>query len=401
MGALTPIGCTHRDFWAAARRGECGVKPITSYDASKQSVKLAAETRFDPEQFVPASEARKMDRFTLLAVIAAREALRDSGVTPENTDTTRAGVLIASGIGGLNTITREHTRGEERGYDRVSPFFIPMAIVNMAAGRVAIDSGFRGQCSGVVTACEGGTRALGEGLRAIRHGYADVMLCGGAESCVSPLAVGGFTSMKAMHEGTDPSRASIPFDRERRGFVLGEGAGMLMLEELGHAKARGARIYAELVGYGDSCDAYHITAPDPSADGAARAIENALRDAELSPRDIGYINAHGTSTQLNDKCEAIAIRRVFGESPRVPVSSTKSMTGHLLGAAGAVEAIVCVYAVREGFLPPNINLRERDPECDLNIVTGEGLRADVKYALSDSFGFGGHNGAIVVAGYKE
>lgn len=401
MGALTPIGYTHTDFWAAAKRGDCGIAPITAYDASKQAVRLAAEVRLDTEAFVPEREARKMDRFTLLAVIAAREAVSDSGITSDNTDTARAGVVIASGIGGLGTITREHTRGEERGYDRVSPFFIPMAIANMAAGRVAIESGFRGPCSCVVTACEGGTRAIGEGLRAIRHGYADVMLCGGAESCVTPLAIGGFTSMKAMHEGHDPARASIPFDRERSGFVLGEGAGMLMLEELGHAKARRARIYAELIGYGDSCDAYHITAPDPSADGAASAIENALRDAGLSPSDIGYINAHGTSTQLNDRCEAIAIRRVFGDAARVPVSSTKSMTGHLLGAAGSVEAIVCVNAAREGFLPPNINLRERGEECDLNIVTGAGRSADIKYALSDSFGFGGHNGAVIVARHDE
>jgi 3-oxoacyl-[acyl-carrier-protein] synthase II len=401
MGALTPIGYTHTDFWAAVRRGECGVKPITSYDTAKQAVKLAAEVRFDTETLVPERDARKMDRFTLLAVIAAREALADSGIGAGNTDLTRAGVLIASGIGGLTTIAREHARGEERGYDRVSPFFIPMSIANMAAGRVAIESGFLGSCSCVVTACSGGTHAVGEGMRAIRHGYADVMLCGGAEACVSPLAVGGFTSMKALYEGCDPARASIPFDKERRGFVLGEGAGMLMLEELSHAKARGARIYAELVGFGDSCDAYHITAPDPSADGAARALANAICDAGLTPADIGYINAHGTSTPLNDKCETLAIHRVFGEETQIPVSSTKSMTGHLLGAAGAVEAIVCVNAVREGFLPPNINLREPDPECRLNIITEPGENAGVKYALSDSLGFGGHNGAVVFARYDE
>jgi 3-oxoacyl-[acyl-carrier-protein] synthase II len=401
MGALTPIGSTHTDFWEAARRGECGVAPITSYDTSAQKVTLAAEVRIDTETVVPPAEARKMDRFTLLAVIAAREALRDSGITSDNTDLTRAGVLIASGIGGLTTITREHTRGEERGYDRVSPFFIPMSIANMAAGRVAIESGFLGSCSCVVTACAGGANAIGEGARMIRHGYTDVMLCGGAEACVSPLAVGGFTSMKALHEGSDPARASIPFDKNRSGFVLGEGAGMLMLEDYNHAIARGAVIYAELAGFGDSCDAYHITAPDPSADGAVRAIENAIRDAGLSPADIGYINAHGTSTPLNDKCEALAIRRVFGEGCAVPVSSTKSMTGHRLGAAGAVEAIICVNAVREGYIPPNINLVERDPECDLNIITATGKTTDIKYALSNSLGFGGHNAALIIARYDK
>ncbi|GHU93397.1 3-oxoacyl-[acyl-carrier-protein] synthase 2 [Clostridia bacterium] len=399
MGALTPIGNTLGDFWAAVRQGDCGIAPITAYDASSQTVKLAAEVRADIDAFIPPNEARKMDRFTALAVIAAREALAHSGINAENTDPERAGVLISSGIGGLATTAQETLRGEKRGYDRVSPFFIPMTIPNMAAGRVAIEAGFLGSCSCVVTACAGGTHAVGEGMRAIRHGYADVMLCGGAEACVIPLAVGGFTSMKALHEGTDKLRASIPFDRERSGFVLGEGAGMLILEELGHARSRGAEIYAEVTGFGDSCDAYHITAPEPSGRGAVLAMERAVRDAGLKPSAIGYINAHGTSTPLNDKGEALAINKVFGEGTMIPVSSTKSMTGHLLGAAGAIEAIVCAFAVREGFFPANINLRDPDPECALNIVT-EGRGAPVCHALSNSLGFGGHNATLIISRYE-
>ncbi|GHV36979.1 3-oxoacyl-[acyl-carrier-protein] synthase 2 [Clostridia bacterium] len=400
IGALTPIGNTASDFWAAARRGDCGIAPITAYDASERVVKLAAEVDIDLEAFIPANEARKMDRFTALGVIAAREALKDSGINAENTDLSRAGVLISSGIGGLATTANETLKGDRRGYDRVSPFFIPMTIPNMAAGRVAIEAGFRGSCSCVVTACAGGTHAVGEGMRAIRHGYADVMLCGGAEACVIPLAIGGFTSMKALHEGSDKSRASIPFDRERSGFVLGEGAGMLVLEELEHAKARGAALCAEVTGFGDSCDAYHVTAPEPTGRGAALAMANALRDAGLNPRDIDYINAHGTSTPLNDKCEARAINDVFGEGTTVPVSSTKAMTGHLLGAAGAVEAIVCAFAVRDGFLPANINLRELDAECNLNVLTA-GLETPARHALSNSLGFGGHNATLIISRYGE
>jgi 3-oxoacyl-[acyl-carrier-protein] synthase II len=401
MGAVTPIGNTRDEFWTAVRRGTCGVAEITAYDAANQTVKLAAEVKIDIEAHIPANTARKMDRFTQLAVIAAREALADSGVSAENTDMTRAGVVVSSGIGGLATIEREHSRGLERGFDRVSPFFIPMVITNMAAGRVAIEAGFQGSCSCVVTACAGGSHAVGESLRAIRHGYADVMLCGGAESCVTPLAVGGFTSMKALHEGTDPNRASIPFDRARTGFVLGEGAGILILEEVEHAKRRGAQIYAEVLGFGESCDAYHITAPEPEGRGAALAIRNAIADASLTPAEIDYINAHGTSTQLNDRGETLAIRAVFGENGRAAVSSTKSMTGHLLGAAGAVEAIVCALAVRDGYIPATVNIQNQDPECALNLVANTGRAELIRYALSNSLGFGGHNAALVIARFLE
>ena len=399
MGALTPIGNTHTEFRAAIRRGDCGIAPITAYDTENQAVKIAAEVKVNLDEYIPSNEARKMDRFTILAVIAAREALADSGISAENTDLDRAGVLVSSGIGGLSTTVTEHLRGEKRGFDRVSPFYIPMTIPNMAAGRVAIEAGFRGSCSCVVTACAGGAHAVGEAMRSVRHGYTDVMLCGGAEACVIPLAVGGFTSMQALHTGTNPSRASIPFDEARSGFVLGEGAGMLVLEELEHATARGATIYAELSGFGESCDAYHITAPHPEGSGAVLAMRNAINDAGLKPHDIGYINAHGTSTPLNDRGESIAINAVFGEDSLVPVSSTKAMTGHLLGAAGAVEAIVCAYAVRDGFLPANINLTRQDPECRVKLVTGSGDNAEIKHALSNSLGFGGHNATLVISHY--
>ena len=400
MGAVTPIGNSRADFWAAVRRGDCGIAPITAYDTEKQAVKLAAEVKIDLTEHIAPHELRKMDRFTALAVVAAREALRDSGISAENTNLDRAGVQISSGIGGLATTVAEHERAQKRGFDRVSPFFIPMTIPNMAAGYVAIDAGFRGSCSCVVTACAGGTHAVGEGMRAVRHGYADVMLVGGAEACVIPLAMGGFTSMQALHVGENAARASIPFDKERSGFVLGEGAGMLMLEELEHALARGATIYAEVTGFGDSCDAHHITAPEPTGRGAVLAMENAIRDAGLAPSDIGYINAHGTSTPLNDKGEALAINTVFGASPSVPVSSTKAMTGHLLGAAGAVEAIVCACAVRESYIPPNINLGEQDSECAVNVVRG-GIDAPIRHAMSNSLGFGGHNATIIISRYER
>jgi 3-oxoacyl-[acyl-carrier-protein] synthase II len=399
LGAVTPLGNDVTSFWQSIRAGRCGITPISAYDATDQAAKLAAEVHIEPGEYVSAAEARKMDRFTLLALIAAREALRDSGISAENTNLERADVLVASGIGGLATTVREHLRAQERGWDRVSPFYIPTTIPNMAAGRIAIDSGFRGDSSCVVTACASSSHALGEAMRHIRHGYADVVLAGGAEACVIPLAMGGFTSMQALHTGSDPARASIPFDLERSGFVLGEGAGIVALESLEHALARGARIYAELSGFGATCDAYHMTAPDPEGTGAARAMRLALADAGITTSDVGYINAHGTSTPLNDKGETLAVHAVFGAGCTVPCSSTKSMTGHLLGAAGAVEGIVCALAVSEGFLPPTINYRVPDPECDLDVVPGTGRNAEVRHALSNSLGFGGHNASLVVSEY--
>ena len=397
-GAITPIGHTAAESWQAVRGGVCGVAPISAFDAADMKVKLAAEVKdYAPEAFLDKKEAKHMDRFTQFAVIAAREALRDAGFSAENADPDRCGVIVSSGIGGLQDTEEQHDRGRERGFDRVSPFYIPMAICNMAAGRVAIEAGFRGMCSCPVTACAGGTYAVGDAFHYIRDGYADAMLCGGSESAVTPLAIGGFTSMKALTAAEDPNRASIPFDAERSGFVLGEGAAVLLLEELGHAKARGAKIYAEVVGYGATCDAYHMTAPLPDGSGGAKAMAMALRDADARPEDVDYINAHGTSTHLNDAGETAAVKAVFGpHAAKLAVSSTKSMTGHMLGAAGAVEAMFCAFALRDGFIPATINYQVPDPECDLDVVPNVGREAPLRYALSNSLGFGGHNGSILL-----
>ena len=397
-GAITPIGHTAAESWQAVRGGVCGVAPISAFDAADMKVKLAAEVKdYAPEAFLDKKEAKHMDRFTQFAVIAAREALRDAGFSAENADPDRCGVIVSSGIGGLQDTEEQHDRGRERGFDRVSPFYIPMAICNMAAGRVAIEAGFRGMCSCPVTACAGGTYAVGDAFHYIRDGYADAMLCGGSESAVTPLAVGGFTSMKALTAAEDPNRASIPFDAERSGFVLGEGAAVLLLEELEHAKARGAKIYAEVVGYGATCDAYHMTAPLPDGSGGAKAMAMALRDADARPEDVDYINAHGTSTHLNDAGETAAVKAVFGpHAAKLAVSSTKSMTGHMLGAAGAVEAMFCAFALRDGFIPATINYQVPDPECDLDVVPNVGREAPLRYALSNSLGFGGHNGSILL-----
>lgn len=399
MGAVTPLGNEVASFWRNIRDGVNGIGPIRAFDTANHRAKLAAETDVDLKSHLPAAELRKMDRFTALGMVAAAEALADSGLDTEAVDLDHCGVLVSSGIGGLSTIEREHEKGMAKGFDRVSPFFIPMVIPNMAAGRIAIASGFRAHCSATVTACAGGSDAIGEAMRMIRHGYVDVMLCGGAEACVTPLAIGGFTSMQALTDATDPDRASIPFDSDRSGFVMGEGAGMLLIEDLEHAKARGARIYAEVRGYGSTCDAYHITAPEPTCQGGAKAMELALKDAKLSADDIDYINAHGTSTPLNDRGEAEAVNRVF-HARAVPISSTKSMTGHLLGAAGAIEAIICALAAKEKFLPPNINYRHPDPDCALAVIANEGREGEVRHAMSNSLGFGGHNASLIISAYR-
>ena len=397
LGAVTPLGLTAPESWRAAREGVCGIGPITQFDPAGMKVKLAAEVKgFDPEALFGKPETKRMGRFTQFALAAAREALADSGFQAEEREAGRCGVIVSSGIGGIGITEEEHDRGLARGWDRVSPFFIPTGICNMAAGRVAIDAGFRGMCSCPVTACAGGTNAVGDAFHYIRDGYAEVMLCGGSEAALTPLAVGGFTSMKALSQTEDPSRASIPFDAERSGFVMGEGAGVLLLEELDHALARGARIYAEVSGYGATCDAYHMTAPRPDGSGGAEAMAIALADAGVRPEDVDYINAHGTSTHLNDAGETAAVKTVFGEHARaLAVSSTKSMTGHMLGAAGAVEAIFTALALRDGFIPATINYRTPDPECDLDVVPNQGRAADIRCALSNSLGFGGHNGSLL------
>lgn len=403
MGAVTPIGHTAPQSWQAAKEGACGIAPITLFDTSGHKVKIAGEVKgLDISAHIDKKESRKMDRFTQLAVIAAKEALSDSGLNMETEDPYRCSVVVSSGIGGLGTIETEHTRGEQKGFDRVSPFFVPMSITNMAAGHIAIATGMKGMCSCVVTACAGGSNAIGDSLRQIRDGYADVVLCGGAEASITPFGIGGFTSMKALCETNDPTRASIPFDRERSGFVMGEGAGILILEEYEHARARGAHIYGEMAGYGAACDAYHITAPDPQGEGAAAAMTMALADAGISPADVGYVNAHGTSTPMNDRCETMALKKAFGShAQNLMVSSTKSMTGHLLGASGAVEAVFTVMALKDGFVPATIHYREKDEECDLDIVPNQGRKAALRYAMSNSLGFGGHNASLVFKRWEE
>ena len=398
LGAVTPIGLTAPESWQAVRDGVCGVGPITQFDPAGMKVQLAAEVKgFDPLVCMTRPESKHMERFTQFAVCAAREALADAGFDAAQADPDRCGVTISSGIGGIGLTEREHDKGLEKGWDRVSPFYIPMGICNIAAGQVAISTGFQGMCTCPVTACAGGTYAVGDAFHYIRDGYADAMLCGGTEAAVTPLAIGGFTSMRALTQTEDPCRASIPFDKERSGFVLGEGAAVLLLEELEHAQARGAKIYAEIVGYGATCDAYHMTAPRPDGSGGAKAMALALVDGGIRPEEVDYINAHGTSTHLNDAGETAAVKTVFGGHAReLAMSSTKSMTGHMLGAAGAVEALFTALALRDGYIPATINYREPDGECDLDVVPNTGRTADIRYALSNSLGFGGHNGSILL-----
>ncbi len=398
IGAVTPVGNTVPQMWESIRQGRCGIGPITLYDTSGQKIKLAGEVKdFHPEEIIEKKELRRMDRFTQFACVAAAEAMTDCGIDLETTDRSRFGVLISSGIGGLNAIQNEDRKGAVKGYDRVLPYFIPMCISNMAAGQIAITYGLTGMCSCVVTACAGGTNAVGDAYRQIKDGYAEMMLCGGTESCITDLGIGGFTAMQALSPSEDPARASIPFDRERNGFVMAEGAGMLVLEEYEHAKKRNAKIYAEVSGYAANCDAYHVTAPKEDGSTAARCMLEAVADAGIKPADIGYINAHGTSTKMNDRVETTAIRRAFGaHADALAVSSTKSMTGHMIAATGAVECIITALALRDGFLPATIGYREPDADCDLDIIPNEGRSKQVDFALSNSLGFGGHNACLVL-----
>ncbi len=398
MGAVTPLGNDVPTFWAGIRAGRCGVGPITRFDVSGYKASLAAEVRdFHPEAVVEKKELRHMDLFTQYALVAAHEAMADAGLDMRREDAGRCGTIVSSGIGGMATTEAEHSKGLEKGFDRISPFYIPMAIANMAAGQIAIAFGLKGMCGCPVAACAGGVNAVGDAFHYIRDGYAEVMVCGGAEAAVTPMGVGGFTSMRALCLSDDPARASIPFDKERSGFVMGEGAGVLVLEELNHAQARGAKIYGEVVGYGATCDAYHITAPAPDGEGGAAAMAAAMADGGLTPEDVDYINAHGTSTPLNDAIETAAIHKTFGgHAGRLMVSSTKSMTGHLLGAAGAVEAILTALALKEGFVPATIHYQVPDEACDLDIVPNQGREVPIRCALSNSLGFGGHNATIAL-----
>ena len=400
LGTVCPVGNDVETMWENIKNGVCGIDEITHFDTMDFKVKLAGEIKnLNVEDYINKKEAKRLDRFSQLAMIASKQAYEDARLNAEEIDANRFGIILSSGIGGLETIENEKEKGLKKGYERVSPFFIPMAIGNLAAGNVAIMLGAKGACLDIVTACAAGTNSIGEAFKYVRDGYADIMLTGGAEASITPLGIGGFSSMKALSTATDKNRASIPFDAERNGFVMGEGAGALVLEEYEHAKKRGATIYAEIIGYGVSCDAFHMTAPDAEANGAAACFKMALNDAQISADDIDYINAHGTSTPLNDKLETLGVKKVFGEDTKVMLSSTKGNTGHLLGAAGAVEAIITVKSLQDGFVPGTINYSQPDPECNLDIVPNQGRKQDIQYAMSNSLGFGGHNACIVLKKY--
>ena len=403
LGAITPIGNNVQDFWKGIKEGKCGIDEITHFDASEYKVKLAAEVKgYNPEDYFDRKAAKRLDTFSQFAIIAAKEAWNDSKLDKETENMERVGVILGSGIGGLETMEREMAAIHEKGPDRVSPMFIPMNISNMAAGNVAIELGAKGESIAMVTACASGTHCVGESFRMIKNGYQDVVIAGGTEATITPIGIAGFTNIKALSQATDKNRASIPFDKERNGFVMGEGAGIVILEELEHALKRNAKIYAEVVGYGATSDAYHITSPAPGGEGGARAMKIAMEEANVKPEEITYINAHGTSTHLNDSCETSAIKTALGEASKtVMVSSTKGHTGHLLGAAGGVEAVVCAKSVEEGFVPATINYKVPDEECDLDVVPNEGRKVEVKYAMSNSLGFGGHNASILLKKYED
>ena len=403
MGAITPIGNDVESFWEGLKNKKIGFGPITYFDTTEYKAKVAAEVKdFDPKQYMDPKAARRMELFSQYAVAASAQALKDAGIDMEKEDPYRVGVCVSSGIGSLQAVEREYKKLMEKGPSRVNPLLVPLMISNMAAGNVSIQFGLKGKSLNVVTACATGTHSIGEAMRSIQHGEADVMVAGGAEASITPIGVAGFCGLTALSTSEDPARASIPFDKERSGFVMGEGAAILVLEELDHALNRKAQIYGEIVGYGATCDAYHITAPDPKGVWSAACMEQALADAGLAAEDVDYINAHGTSTPLNDSGETAAIRKVFGEhADKLMVSSTKSMTGHLLGASGAVEAMFSVLALKDGFVPATINYQVPDPVCDLDIVPNEGRQADIKVAISDSLGFGGHNTCLVFRKWEE
>lgn len=395
MGAITPLGNDVATSWENMKNGVNGIGPITSFDTEKYKAKLGAEVKdFDPRDYLEVNDTLRTDRYTQFAVAAAQQAVDESQiqgkVSPE-----KFAVIFGTGIGGIQTFEKEHQKLLERGPRRVSPLFVPMMIGNMAAGMIAIRHDCRGPAMPTVTACASGSNAIGEAMRLIRHGYADAVITGGSDAAICPSAVAGFVNMQALSTSEDPDRASLPFDKKRGGFVMGEGAVALVLEEYEHAMERGARIYGEICGYGSTCDAYHITAPHPDARGGAQAMIDAMREAAYSSWDIVYVNAHGTGTPMNDLVETKAIKKALGQDAcKAYVSSTKSMTGHMLGAAGAVEAMACICAINEGIIPPTINLKEQDPQCDLNCVPNEAVKADITLALSNSLGFGGHNACL-------
>ena len=403
MGAVTPIGNSVEEFWNNIKKETVGIGEITKFDTTEYKVKLAAEVKdFDPKNYMDFKEAKRMDPFCQYAIVAAKEALEDAKleITEENAD--RIGCIVGSGIGGIGTIEKEHEKLLEKGAKRVSPLLIPMIIGNMASGNVSIHFGLKGKSTCIVTACASGTNSIGEAFRSIKYGEADAMVAGGAEAAITPLSMAGFTSLTALNETTDPLRASIPFDAERHGFVMGEGAGIVVLEELENAKKRGAKIYAEVVGYGSTSDAYHITSPNEDGIKPADAMKEAMKEANIEPEQIEYINAHGTSTKYNDLTETRAVKLAFGDAAnKVVMNSTKSMIGHLLGAAGGVEAIVCVKSIQEGYVHPTVGLKNADPDCDLDYVADGGRSMDINYAMSNSLGFGGHNASLIIKKYTE
>ncbi|AWI07447.1 beta-ketoacyl-ACP synthase II [Clostridium drakei] len=403
LGAITPVGNDSNTFWDNIKNGVSGIDFIKCFDTEGFKAKLAAEVKdFDASEYLDRKEARRFDRFCQFAMVSAKEAIKDSNLDVESVNKERFGVVIGSGIGGIGTIEKEHSVLQEKGPNRITPLFIPMIISNMAAGNIAIKFGAKGPCSNIVTACATGTNCVGEAFSMIKNDLADIIIAGGAEACITPLSIAGFAAATTLSKSTDPKRASIPFDKERDGFVMGEGAGILILESLEHAQKRGAKIYAELVGYGFTCDAYHMTSPSPDGEGAARAMEMAIKQADINKEEVSYINAHGTSTPVNDKFETAAVKRVFGDNAKnIPISSTKSMTGHLLGAAGAIEAIVCVKALEEGIIPPTAGYKVQDEECDLDYVPNKARKADLKYVMSNSLGFGGHNAVILLKKWSE
>lgn len=403
MGVVTPIGNSVEEFWTNAKAGTVGIDEITKFSTEEYKVKLAAEVKnFDPTAYMDRKEARRMDPFCQYAIAASVEAMNDSGLEVTEANADRIGVIVGSGIGGLGTIEAETKKLLEKGPGRVSPLMIPMAIGNMAAGNVAIRHGLKGKCTSVVTACATGTHSIGDAFRTIQYGEADAMLAGGCEAAITPLGLAGFMNLTALSESKDKNRASIPFDAERDGFVMGEGAGIVVLEELEHAKARGAKIYAEIVGYGSSCDAFHITSPMEDGSGAAKAMVQAINEAGIEKEEVDYVNAHGTSTPYNDLFETRAIKLAFGEhASKLAINSTKSMIGHLLGAAGGVEFITCVKSIDDSYVHATAGLKVADPECDLDYVAGEGRDMEVNYAISNSLGFGGHNASVLVKKYSE
>lgn len=397
LGTITPIGNNVEETWKSIEEKKCGIDEITLFNNTNFKTKLDAEVKnYNPLDYFEIKQAKRLDRSSQFAIIASREAVKDSGITKENTDFNRVGTFVSSGIAGLTTIQEQCEVNFEKGNKRVSPMFIPMSIANMPSGNVAIEFGFKGESMGIVTACSSSTHAIGEAFKTIKLGEEDVIIAGGTEAAICEVGIAGFENMKALSSSTDKNRASIPFDKERNGFIMGEGAGIIVLEELEHALQRGAKIYGEIIGYGSTTDAYHITSPCPDGEGAKNAMLRAILNANIAPNEIQYINAHGTSTHLNDSIETLAIKSAFGEySKELMVSSTKGNTGHLLGAAGSVEAIMCLKAIENQIIPPTINYKEKDEECDLDIVPNEIRKSKLDIVMSNSLGFGGHNASII------